>query len=113
MTATCEREGCSTRFMVTHPLRRFCSERCRRIVANRRYRAQRTEVTICQRCGTSFERTVTSKRVKVYCSLACQYEERSADYRKRADIQATLKRGRRTQARTAKGRPAERVVIFS
>jgi uncharacterized Zn finger protein (UPF0148 family) len=113
MTATCEREDCGTRFVVTHPLRRFCSERCRRIVANRRYRGHRTEFATCRRCGTPFERTVTSKRLRVYCSPACQYEQRSADYRKRADIQATLKRGRRTQARTAKGRPAERVVIFS
>jgi endogenous inhibitor of DNA gyrase (YacG/DUF329 family) len=113
MMATCEREGCAARFVVTHPAKRFCSERCRRVVANRRYRGHRTEIATCPRCGTTFERTVTSKRLEVFCSLACQYEQRSADYRKRADIQAILKRGRRTQARTAKGQPAERVVIFS
>jgi hypothetical protein len=37
----CER--CGTPFAVTQPLKRFCSERCRRAVANRRYRAHRTE----------------------------------------------------------------------
>jgi endogenous inhibitor of DNA gyrase (YacG/DUF329 family) len=111
MTTPCE--CCGTPFKITHPLKRFCSERCRRIVANRRYRKHRTEIATCRRCGTPVERTVTSKRLRVYCSLACQYEQRSIDYRARPDIQDTLKRGRRTQARTAKGRPAERVVIFS
>jgi endogenous inhibitor of DNA gyrase (YacG/DUF329 family) len=113
MMATCERDGCGTRFVVTHPLKRFCSERCRRIVANRRYRAQRTEVTICPRCGTSFERTVTSKRLRVYCSLACQYEQRSADYRKRPDLKANLLRGRQVRERKARGQSVESVVIFS
>ena len=79
-TTTCEREGCEARFKLTHPLKRFCSERCRRIVANRRYRAHRTEMATCP-CGTPFERTATTKRKQVYCSLECQYEQRSADYR--------------------------------
>jgi hypothetical protein len=113
MTATCEREGCSTRFVVTHPLKRFCSERCRRVVANRRYRGHRTETATCRCCGKTFERTVTSRRLKVYCSLACQYEQRAIDYRKRPDLKANLLRGRRVRDRKAKGQPAESVVIFS
>jgi endogenous inhibitor of DNA gyrase (YacG/DUF329 family) len=111
MTAACE--SCGTPFKVTHPLRRFCSERCRRVVANRRYRAHRTEVATCPRCGTIFERTTTSKRLKVYCSLDCQYQQRSIDYQARPDIQATLSRGRRVWDRKAKGQPAESVVIFA
>lgn len=83
------------------------------MVANQRYRGHRTETATCRRCGTSFERTVTTKRLKVYCSLECQYEARSAEYRERPDIQLTLKRGRRIRDRTAKGQPAESVVIFS
>jgi endogenous inhibitor of DNA gyrase (YacG/DUF329 family) len=113
MMATCERDGCGTRFVVTHPLKRFCSERCRRIVANRRYRAQRTEVAICPCCETPFERTVTSQRLKRFCSLACQYEQRSVDYRKRPDLKANLLRGRQVRDRKAKGQPTESVVIFS
>jgi endogenous inhibitor of DNA gyrase (YacG/DUF329 family) len=113
MMATCERDGCGTRFVVTHPLKRFCSERCRRIVANRRYRKHRTEIATCPRCGTPFERTVTSQRLKRFCSLACQYEQRSIDYRKRPDLKANLLRGRRVRDRKAKGQPTESVVIFS
>jgi hypothetical protein len=112
MTVACEREGCAARFVVTHPLRRFCSERCRRIVANRRYRERRTEIAICP-CGATFERAATTKRLKRFCSLACQYEQRSDEYRTRPDIQATLKRGRRIRDRIAKGQPAESVVVIS
>jgi endogenous inhibitor of DNA gyrase (YacG/DUF329 family) len=106
-------ECCGAPFKVTHPLKRFCSERCRRIVANRRYRAHRTEVATCPHCGTPFERTVTSKRLKVYCSLDCQYEQRSADYRKRPDLKANLLRGQQVRDRKAKGQSAKSVVIFS
>jgi hypothetical protein len=53
------------------------------------------------------------KRLRVYCSLACQYEQRSADYRTRPDRKANLLRGRQVRDRKAKGQPAESVVIFS
>jgi hypothetical protein len=106
-------ECCSMPFEVTGPLKRFCSERCRRIVANRRYRAHRTESATCPRCGTAFERTTTSKRLQVYCSLECQYEARSAAYRERPDIKANLKRAELVRRRKAKGQPVESVVIFS
>jgi hypothetical protein len=56
---------------------------------------------------------VTSKRLRVYCSLACQYEQRLADYRKRPDLKANLLRGRQVRDRKAKGQPAKSVVIFS
>ena len=92
MTAACER--CGTPFEVTHPLKRFCSERCRRIVANQRYRAHRTESATCPRCGTTFERTTTTKRKQVYCSPECQYEARSIAYKARPDIKANLGRAR-------------------
>jgi endogenous inhibitor of DNA gyrase (YacG/DUF329 family) len=111
MTAACER--CGAPFELTHPTKRFCSERCRRVVANRRYRAKRTETATCPRCGATFERSVTSKRLKVFCSLACQYEQRSADYRKRSDLKANLLRGRQVRDRKAKGQRAESAVIFS
>jgi endogenous inhibitor of DNA gyrase (YacG/DUF329 family) len=82
-------------FEVTGPLKRFCSDRCRRIVANQRYRAHRTESATCPRCEEIFERTTTSKRLQVYCSLECQYEQRSIDYQARPDITTNLRRGRR------------------
>jgi hypothetical protein len=34
----------------------------------------------------SFERTTTGGRLKVYCSLQCQYKTRRAEYRSRPDI---------------------------
>jgi hypothetical protein len=55
------------------------------------YRAHRTEIATCPRCGSTFERTATTKRLQVYCSLECPYEPRSTDYRERADIKANLK----------------------
>jgi hypothetical protein len=73
----------------------------------------RTEVATCPHYGTPFERTVTSKRLKVYCSLDCQYEQRSADYRKRPDLKANLLHGRQVRDQKAKGQPAQSVVIFS
>jgi endogenous inhibitor of DNA gyrase (YacG/DUF329 family) len=88
-------EHCGTPFEVTHPLKRFCSERCQRAAECRRYRERRTESVTCRRCGMAFERTTTTKRLKVYCSLECQYEARSAEYQSRADIKANLKRGRK------------------
>jgi len=81
-------------------------------VANRRYRAHRTETATCPRCETPFERT-TTKRLKVYCSLEGQYEARSAEYQARPDIHANLKRADLVRTRKAKGYPAERVVSFS
>ena len=111
MKAACEL--CGTKFQVTHPLKRFCSDRCRRVVANRRYRAHRTEIAACPRCGASFEREATTKRLKRFCSVACQYQQRSADYRERADIKANLKRAELVRRRKAKGQPTESVVVFS
>ena len=111
MTSSCE--CCGTPFKVTHPLKRFCSERCRRIVANRRYRGRRTELATCPRCEKQFERSATTKRLQRFCSTECQYQARSIDYQTRPDIQATLKRGRRIRDRIAKGQPAQSVVIFS
>ena len=107
MTAACEL--CGTRFQVTHPAKRFCSERCRRIVANRRYRVLRIETATCPRCGSTFERTATTKRLQRFCSPACQYEQRSIDYQARPDIQAGLSRARQK----ARGQPAESIVTFS
>jgi hypothetical protein len=107
-----ECERCGTLFRRNHPMRHFCSESCRRVVANRRYRAQRTETATCPRCGTTFERTITTQRKQVYCCLGCQYEARSADYRGRADIQANLKRAELVHHQKAKGRPAESVVYL-
>jgi hypothetical protein len=105
---TCE--SCGTPFRVGHPQKRFCSERCRRIVANRRYRAHHTESATCPRCKTTFERTTTTKRLQVYCSLECQYEARSVDYQGRSDIQANLRRAQLVRRRNAKGRPPESVI---
>jgi endogenous inhibitor of DNA gyrase (YacG/DUF329 family) len=93
MTAACER--CGTPFKVTHPLKRFCSEGCRRAIANQRYRAHRTESATCPRCGTALERAATTKRKRLYCSLECQYEQRSTEYRARPDIKANLRRRRK------------------
>jgi hypothetical protein len=95
-TCDCERPLVLGRaYDVTHPLKRFCSERCQRAAECRRYRARRTEPATCQRCGTTFERSATTKRLKVYCSLECQYEARSVSYRARPDIKAHLKGGRK------------------
>ena len=110
MTTACE--ACEAPFELTHPLKRFCSERCRRVVANRRYRERRSETATCPRCGSSFERTATTKRLQVYCSLDCQYEQRSTDYRERVDIRANLKRAELVRKRKARGQAAESVVVF-
>jgi endogenous inhibitor of DNA gyrase (YacG/DUF329 family) len=107
----CER--CSMPFEVTHPRKRFCSERCQRAAERERYRARRTESAACPHCGEAFERTTTTKRLKVYCSLECQYEARSAEYGARADIKANLKRAELVRRRKAKGPSAESLVIFS
>ena len=110
MMPSCER--CGEPFELTHPLRRFCSERCQRAAECRRYRARRTETATCPRCGASFERSATTKRLKVYCSLECQYETRSADYQGRADIKTNLKRAVLVRRRKAKGQPAKSVVYL-
>jgi hypothetical protein len=93
-------------------LKRFCSERCQRAAECDRYRARRTERATCKHCGTTFERTTTTKRLKVFCSVECQYEARSAEYQERADIKANLKRAKLVRRRKANGQPAESVVIF-
>ena len=105
---TCEH--CGEAFDLTHPLQRFCSERCQRAAECRRYRERRTELATCPRCGMAFERGATTKRLKVYCSLECQYEARSAEYRSRADIKANLKGAELVRRRKASGQPAESVV---
>jgi hypothetical protein len=91
--AACER--CGAPFMVTHPLRRFCSERCQRQSEKERYRARHTEPATCKRCGKVFKRVVIRERKKVYCSLDCQYEARSADYQQRPELRRQLDRARR------------------
>jgi hypothetical protein len=107
----CKRQGCGKPFELTHPAKQYCTERCQRADANARYRKNRTETAICP-CGASFVRCVTTKRLKRFCTLACQYEMRSAEYRTRPDIQATLKRANRIRRRRAKGQPDERTAIF-
>jgi hypothetical protein len=106
---TCER--CGEPFKLTHPLKRYCSERCQRNEANARYRKSRTEAATCP-CGATFERTTSTKRLQVYCSLECQYEARSAEYRMRPDIKANLKRAMQIRRRRAKGQPDESALIF-
>jgi FPG/IleRS zinc finger protein len=91
--AACER--CGAPFEVTHPMKRFCSERCQRQSEKERYRARHTEEATCKRCGRSFERVVIGQRKKVYCSLECQYEARSVEYRQRPDLRRRLERARR------------------
>jgi endogenous inhibitor of DNA gyrase (YacG/DUF329 family) len=108
---TCER--CGEPFKLTHPLKRFCSERCQRNDANARYRKNRApEPAVCPNCGKPFERDASTNRKRVYCTTACQYEARSAEYRNRPDIKANLKRAQRVRRRRAKGQPDESTVIF-
>jgi hypothetical protein len=95
MTAWRDCELCGGPYEVTHPLKRFCSERHQRIAERRRYRARRTEQATCKRCGGTFERTATSERKQLYCSLDCQYRARSGEYRERQDIRSNLLRARR------------------
>lgn len=94
----CAREDCSE-FVVASPggsPKRYCSERCRRIAERRRYRTRRVELATCKRdgCGVVFERTATSERRQVFCSLECQALARSLEYRARADILAGVVRAR-------------------
>jgi len=42
-----------------------------------------TEMATCKGCGELFDRSTKNKRKNVYCSLPCQYETRSADYKAR------------------------------
>jgi hypothetical protein len=111
MTLRCKRESCGKPFELTHPAKQYCSERCQRIEANARYRKNRIETATCP-CGASFKRTTTSKRLQVYCSLECQYEARSAEYRNRPDIKANLQRAQRIRRRRAKGQSDDSTVIF-
>ena len=108
--AACER--CGTPFEVTHPLKRFCSERCQRAAECRRYRARRTETATCPHCGTTFERTTTTKRLETVLLARVPVEARSAEYQARADTRANLKRADLVRRRKAKGQPAERVVYL-
>ena len=106
LMAACER--CGAEFKVTHPWKRFCSERCQRQGEKERYRARHTEQATCKHCGGSFRRVVIGRRKKVYCSLACQYEAKSIAYQTRADVKANLRRARRIRARKAgQGRSVE------
>ena len=107
---SCER--CGEPFELTHPPKRFCSERCQRAAESERYRARRAESATCPYCGTTFERTTTTKRLKRYCSLECQYQARSDEYQGRADVKANLKRAELVRRRKAKGQPAVSAVYL-
>jgi predicted nucleic acid-binding Zn ribbon protein len=80
--------------------KRFCSERCQRVAERRRYRARRTELAACKRpgCGRVFERSATSERKQVFCTLECQAAHRSVEYRARPDILAGIGAARRAAA---------------
>jgi hypothetical protein len=98
----CDLDGCSE-LVTPHKggsPKRFCSERCQRIAERRRYRARHTERVVCKRrgCGTVFERSITGKRIKVYCSLDCQALGRSVEYAGRPDIQVGIARAREAAA---------------
>jgi hypothetical protein len=84
-------------FKVTHPMKRFCSERCKRASDKDRYRARHRETATCKRCGASFERVVVGRRLKVFCSKSCQYEAKSESMRRRPDIRLRLARARAAQ----------------
>ena len=76
-TSTCERKGCGRSFQKGPKTKRFCSDRCRRIAANHRYRARRMEPAKCKHCGATFNRSATSARKRVYCSPDCQAASRT------------------------------------
>ena len=94
----CALEGCEDTFVPRRgrgrSAQRYCTERCRRIAERRRYRERRTEQATCARegCDNLFERSTTSERTRIYCTLECQYAQRSESYRNRPDIIATLRR---------------------
>lgn len=91
-TRVCELDGCEETFRTKRssntrrPLKRFCCERHQRIAEKRRYRARHREWINCKGCGTRFERSSTDNRPKVYCTVECQAESRSAEYLRRDDI---------------------------
>lgn len=96
----CALEGCSAP-VVGSRRKLYCSERCQRIVAQRRWRAGKPrESATCKRpgCGRVFGRDATSERRQVYCSPECLALDRSAEYRARPDIQAGIGAARRAAA---------------
>ena len=70
--------------------KRYCTDACARRQNNRNYRSRRTEQARCKGCGMPFMRS--RSREQVYCSLSCQYESRSKEYRQREDILANVHR---------------------
>jgi predicted nucleic acid-binding Zn ribbon protein len=96
----CER--CGRAFEKRPPTKRFCSDRCRRIVANRRYRRRHTEIARCIGCGELFSRSSTTKRKKRYCGPSCLAKSRSDEYKARPDIQHSI-----VKARTLRGARAQ------
>jgi hypothetical protein len=97
--ASCEE--CKEPFLLTRPNRLYCSERCRRVAENRRYRQRHIEEATCPGCGEVFTRTATSRRKKVHCSTRCQYATRSREYSNRPEILEGLARARRTRGGTS------------
>jgi hypothetical protein len=113
-TRTCSLDGCDETFEVTsrtaHKL--YCCENHQRTAEKRRYRARRVEMASCKGCGEVFWRAATTRRAQVYCSVECQYEARSAEYRTAPDIEANLRRAQRIRRRKAQGLPLENKVVF-
>jgi len=91
-TASCDH--CGSPFERTNARKRYCCEAHQRAAANARYRKRRTEQARCPNCETVFVRSTTSKRLQVYCSLRCQRLYRSASYKARPDMQASIRRAR-------------------
>lgn len=78
---TCER--CGDSYTTNQPRQRFCSKSCQRKAERKRYRERHSETAACRGCGGPFQRSKVGGRLQVYCSLGCQYEHRSADYKAR------------------------------
>jgi hypothetical protein len=85
---------CGDEFVTTNPRKVYCRDQHQRNAHQRRYRARHTEQATCKGCGERFTRVNTSRRVQLYCTIACQYETRSEEYAKRPDIQAGMARAR-------------------
>jgi hypothetical protein len=83
---------CDDEFVTTNPQQRYCCERHQRNAEKARYRARHTEAATCKGCDASFNRSTTSERRGVYCSLECQYLARAESYRQRSDIQENIRR---------------------
>lgn len=86
---------CGVQFVTTNPQKRYCCDRHQRNAAKARYRARHTEPATRKGCGASIERTTSSKRMKVYCSLNCQYRARSGSYQQRPDLRENVRRAAR------------------